>query len=479
MAHPTERRSLLYVYDSATDAWIPAKGDADGNLYMELEAGDLEIGAVEIKDATTATRAVVDADGLEVHIDKAIPAGTAVIGIVRLQDVAGNEAKICPSMEALKVKQAQKAIHTCESIVGWTGSTDVSGIATDVQHRGPGTVSIEFDKDGTTQAYATMASDLTAINGKAYGTHGRIEYYLYIAPGDLAGISSVYMGLGTDVSNYFYWQTDVADLVAGWQHIQHVLSAIDGQVGNGADMEAITWVRLFVTLSATGTTLTDMRFDDIRLVPIDGVTLIDPEQTGIHGTFDVNDISKGTQTNDVAVTLDSEAVVLGASETHVGEVGGNGDVVAATFTRPANVTAYASKDTVSDSTGSPTVLTFTNVARVNAGTGYIVKARIMTDQSTNVARYRLHLYNVAPTAINDNAAWTLLWANKEERIGHIDFDGCQTEGTGSDCANAVNATVRLHFAAATRTLYGLLETLDAFTPASGQNYYIELSAELD
>ena len=170
---------------------------------------------------------------------------------------------------------------------------------------------------------------------------------------------------------------------------------------------------------------------------------------------------------------------IAAGETHVGEVGGNGAVVAATFTRPANVTAYASKDTVSDSTGSPTVLTFTNVARVNAGTGYIVKARIMTDQSTNVARYRLHLFSVAPTAINDNAAWTLLWANKEERIGHIDFDGCQTEGTGSDCANAVNATVRLHFVAATRTLYGLLESLDAFTPASGQNYYIELSAELD
>jgi len=175
------------------------------------------------------------------------------------------------------------------------------------------------------------------------------------------------------------------------------------------------------------------------------------------------------------------APALVASEAHVGEVGGKGTVVAASFTRPANATPYASKDAVSDDTASPTVLTFTDIARVNAGTGYIVKARLMTDQATNVARFRLHLFNVAPTAINDNAAYTLLWANKEERIGYVDFDGCQTEGTGSDGANAMNDAVRLHFAAAAgaRTLYGLLESLDAWTPASGQNFYVELSAELD
>ena len=183
----------------------------------------------------------------------------------------------------------------------------------------------------------------------------------------------------------------------------------------------------------------------------------------------------------VPVTLDGEAVALVAGEAHVGEVGGKGAVIAATFARPNDTTAYAAKDAVSDSTSSPTVLTFTNIARVNAGTGYITKARIVTDQATNVARFRLHLFNVAPTAINDNAAHTLLWANRASRLGYVDFDGCQTEGTGSDCANTVNSTVRLHFAAAagTRTLYGLLETRDAFTPAALQNLYIELSAELD
>ncbi len=170
---------------------------------------------------------------------------------------------------------------------------------------------------------------------------------------------------------------------------------------------------------------------------------------------------------------------LPAGEAHIGEVGGNTAVVSASFTRPADTTAYAAKDAVSNSTSAPTVLTFTNLARINAGSGYITKARLMTDQAANVARFRLHLYHTAPTAINDNAQHAMLWANRANRIGFIDFEAMQTEGTGSDTANALNSTIRLAFvcAAASRTLYGLLETRDAFTPANAQNFFIELMSE--
>lgn len=81
----------------------------------------------------------------------------------------------------------------------------------------------------------------------------------------------------------------------------------------------------------------------------------------------------------------------------------------------------------------------------------------------------------------DNAAYTLLWANRTSRIGYIDFLSGNTEGSGSTAANSLNATVRLPFvcAAASRNVFGLLETLDAFTPASAQNFFIELYSELD
>ena len=145
------------------------------------------------------------------------------------------------------------------------------------------------------------------------------------------------------------------------------------------------------------------------------------------------------------------------------------------LTRPANVTAYTALDAVSDSTSAPTVLTFANIVTTAGDTGYITKALIVTDQSTNIARFKLHLFNTAPTAINDNAAQTILYANRATYIGYISWNACGTEGTGSDCAYSLADTLRLAFTSgATTSLFGLLETLDGFTPASGQKFYIKL-----
>ncbi len=169
-----------------------------------------------------------------------------------------------------------------------------------------------------------------------------------------------------------------------------------------------------------------------------------------------------------------------ASENHLGEIGGRTVRNAATFARPADTTAYAALDTVSTSTSAPVVITFSNMARVNAGSGYITKARIMTDQKTNTARLCLHLFHTAPTLTNDNAAFPLLWADRANRVGKIDFSPMTTEdATNSTCAESLNEAVRLSFTceAANTALYGILETLDAFTPASGQNFYISLTSE--
>lgn len=170
---------------------------------------------------------------------------------------------------------------------------------------------------------------------------------------------------------------------------------------------------------------------------------------------------------------------MGSYNDSIGQVGGYMVTVSATLTRPADTTAYTAKDAIANSTSAPTALTFSKLARLPGGSGYIVKARLITNQSTNTARFRLHLFNTSPTAINDNAAYTLLWANRAARLGTIDFVACQTEGSGSDAANSQNDTVRLPFvcAAADRNIYGLLEAIDAFTPASGQIFYIALTPD--
>ena len=160
-------------------------------------------------------------------------------------------------------------------------------------------------------------------------------------------------------------------------------------------------------------------------------------------------------------------------------VGGKTALSSVSLIRPNDTTAYDAKDAIANSAAGAAVLLFVNVAIKNGGSGYITKVRLFTSQSTNVAIYRLQLYTSTPTSINDNAPFTLLIANQAKRVGFIDAGPANTEGTGSDSANAMNADVRMPFvcAAADTKLYGILETLTAFTPAALQTFFIELTVE--
>jgi hypothetical protein len=152
--------------------------------------------------------------------------------------------------------------------------------------------------------------------------------------------------------------------------------------------------------------------------------------------------------------------------------------VSATIARPANATAYAAGNSVNAT--SPANLSFANAARFNGGSGYIPEAKLMTDQAANTASFRLHLYNAAPTAIADQAAMTVLYANDGSYQGYIDFLSLATENTGTGVAAfSINFSPKISFVcgASSTTLYGQLEALTAFTPTSGQNFYVELKCD--
>lgn len=174
-------------------------------------------------------------------------------------------------------------------------------------------------------------------------------------------------------------------------------------------------------------------------------------------------------------------------------VGGSLEISSVTLTRPANTNAYAAKDVVANATTGASVITFADIVANVGDSGYITKARLLTNQSTNTARFRLHLYTVAPTALNDNDPFTLLAANAALRIGVIDFPACQTEGTGSDAANSLftigtlnnqstqspQGALPFKTASNATSIFGILETLDIFNPTSGQTFFIEITADVN
>lgn len=147
------------------------------------------------------------------------------------------------------------------------------------------------------------------------------------------------------------------------------------------------------------------------------------------------------------------------------------------ITRPADVIAYDANDALSNSTTAPAVLTFANAARVSGLGGYITKARMtMNSAVVTNAVFRLWLFTVAPTPVNDNAAFPLLWANRASRLGYIDFT-LATEGTGSDSAEYNATGLKIPYLCAATSLYGLIEVKAAYTPISAGVFQLELSLD--
>lgn len=144
------------------------------------------------------------------------------------------------------------------------------------------------------------------------------------------------------------------------------------------------------------------------------------------------------------------------------------------FTRPADTTAYAIGDVVSNSTSSTLLMTFAGAGRSNANSGYITKARLLTSQAANVAAFRLWLFNASSvTVANDNAAYVFTYADDAKLVGYIDFPAMATSiGSGTGAFSQLVDSIRMGYvcAAADTALYGFLETRTIFTPANAQTF---------
>jgi len=162
---------------------------------------------------------------------------------------------------SLRVAQAKTNVEPWDSTAGIITSPDITNLNLSTNHRGKGRYSVEFDKTGVTQAYAMISKPIIpGINISCYSTHAWLFYHLYLA--DLSDVTVVYTVLGTDSGNLWYWQTGVSDLNAGWNHIHHHMSTVDGELGTGCRLEDVSWIATYVGFGAAADTLNNIRVDD-------------------------------------------------------------------------------------------------------------------------------------------------------------------------------------------------------------------------
>lgn len=167
-------------------------------------------------------------------------------------------------------------------------------------------------------------------------------------------------------------------------------------------------------------------------------------------------------------------------ENFAGYVGSKQKTVTTNFTRPADTTAYAAGDAVSNSTSAPSVITFDAVARANAGSGIIIGA-VMIDSAnqTTKGQFELYLYDTTFAADNDNALFTPSDAETETLIGIIQFNnwfvGDATSGAGGNAVCTVQGlSIPYTCGGAVDDVFGLLVVRNAYTPVSAEKFTFRL-----
>jgi hypothetical protein len=174
-----------------------------------------------------------------------------------------------------------------------------------------------------------------------------------------------------------------------------------------------------------------------------------------------------------------------SKESHLGEVGGASAVVAASFTRPANTTAYAVGALVANSTAAGSVAPLAcAVARKVAGTGLIRRARLSSSNAAAVgASFRIHLFKTAPTStVGDGGVFAgAVNGLAAIHLGYFDvtLDRSFSDGAKGVGAPAVGTEIVFDAAAGSQSIYALVEARSAYVPASGETLTVALEALRD
>ncbi len=179
----------------------------------------------------------------------------------------------------------------------------------------------------------------------------------------------------------------------------------------------------------------------------------------------------GTGVQRVTIASDSTGqVALATGSNTIGATYGFAGTATTTITRPADTTAYAANDALSDSTSAPTTggFTLSSMCRASGGSGILTDMAVVYSGNTAVTA-SVYLYDSAPTAQNDNAAWSVSDSDQLKLVGIVPFT--LTADGANGVANVQNLNMG-YTCSGSANLRFMVKVGAAFTPASADTLTI-------
>lgn len=150
-----------------------------------------------------------------------------------------------------------------------------------------------------------------------------------------------------------------------------------------------------------------------------------------------------------------------------------GTTVTSTATRAADTNPYLANDTWADSASAPTAggYTLTGMARASGGSGIIYDFLITSSNDpATLLQGELWIFDSAPTAVNDNAAFALSDADILKLVAVVPFTlVTSTAGSGTNSvAHVFPASPIAYTCVGSADLRYLVKVKNAYTPANAE-----------
>lgn len=147
------------------------------------------------------------------------------------------------------------------------------------------------------------------------------------------------------------------------------------------------------------------------------------------------------------------------------------------FTRPANTTAYAAKDVMTD--GNAKAMEFPNISPIpGAGVDILSAFMISSNPSSTPGSFTLMLFNSPQDLASDNAAYAPTNQDMTSFIGLVSFDGSKVNSNSAVYYPIGFGHLYVRLSPSSTSVYGVLIADSAYPPISRENFIIKLYGEI-